>query len=247
MDNERPCLFQEIKELGQQISGPWLLVGDFNSIKYPQERSTYNISANKALFNDSIREVSIQEIPLLDCSFTWSNLQSPPVHSILDRFFINASWDDILPDCNLISLPRTTSDHFPLRLEVASSIPKPNVFRYYNVWKFKPGFKDLVASHWPLEPVHSDVAGSLGSKLKTLRKKVEIWKKSLQPDRAHLNAANQTLELIDWIEELCQLSTLELTFRSILKKKISSLIQLVAIIARQIGKVTWCVLGDENT
>jgi hypothetical protein len=33
----------------------------------------------------------------------------------------------------------------------------------------------------------------------------------------------------------------------ILKKRISSLIHLVAIAGRQVGKLTWCVLGDEDT
>jgi hypothetical protein len=35
-------------------------------------------------------------------------------------------------------------------------------------------------------------------------------------------------------------------FRTILKKKIAQVIQILAISARQIGKVTWCVLGDED-
>jgi hypothetical protein len=52
---------------------------------------------------------------------------------------------------------------------------------------------------------------------------------------------------MDWIEEKCPLSPLELAFRNILKRKISSLIHLVTITARQLGKVTWCVLGDEDS
>jgi hypothetical protein len=95
--------------------------------------------------------------------------------------------------------------------------------------------------------VHVDVAGSLVSKLKTLREKAKKWKKTLQPDRAYLNVTNQTLALIDWIEESRLLSPLDLTFKTILKRKISSLIHLVAVTPRQIGKVTWCILGDEDT
>jgi hypothetical protein len=57
--------------------------------------STHHISLNETLFNDTIRDVAIQELPRLDHTFTWSNMQSPPpplVHSN------NALWDDILPD-----------------------------------------------------------------------------------------------------------------------------------------------------
>jgi hypothetical protein len=57
----------------------------------------------------------------------------------------------------------------------------------------------------------------------------------------------QTLDLLDRLEEYCELSQVESVFRDILKRKISSLIHLVAVTARQIGKVTWCVLGVEDT
>jgi hypothetical protein len=60
--------------------------------------------------------------------FTWSKMQLSPVHIKLDRGFINVPWDDIFSDSTLISLPRTTSDHFPLKLEISTNIPKPNVF-----------------------------------------------------------------------------------------------------------------------
>jgi hypothetical protein len=65
--------------------------------------------------------------------------------------------------------------------------------------------------------MHVDAAGSLISKLKTLREKMKTWKKSLQP-----------------------------AFRNILERKIS-LIHMVTITAKQIGKVTWCILRDEDS
>jgi hypothetical protein len=239
--------FHEIRDLEQLIDGPWLLAGDFNAVRYPLERSSFHISPNESLFNDIIRDTVLQELPLLDRSYTWSNMQSPLIHSKLDKVFINALWDEFLPDSSLHSLPRTTSDHFSLIIEISSDIPKPNVFRYYNIWKNKAGFKELLSSFWSPTLVHLDAAGSLVGKLKILWEKARTWKKSLLPDRAHLNIAKQTLNLLDWIEEKHPLAPLELVFRSILKRKISSLIHSVAVTARQIGKVTWCVLGNEDS
>jgi retron-type reverse transcriptase len=57
----------------------------------------------------------------------------------------------------------------------------------------------------------------------------------------------KTLDLLDWIEERRMLTSLEASFRNILKRKIAFLIHLIAIAARQIGKVTWCTLGDEDS
>jgi hypothetical protein len=62
-----------------------------------------------------------------------------------------------------------------------------------------------------------------------------------------LAIAKKALDIMDWIEERRRLTTLELTFTSILKRKIAHLIHVMTIAARQIGKVIWCVLGDEDT
>jgi hypothetical protein len=145
LDESRPEFFQELKEIAEQINGPWLLAGDFNAIRAPHERSTLHMSQNENLFDYLIRDLTLQEIPLLDRNFTWSNMQQPPILSKLDRVCINPDWDSILPNCSVISLPRTTSDHFPLKIEVSTAIPKPHIFRYCNNWKYKNGFRDVVS------------------------------------------------------------------------------------------------------
>jgi hypothetical protein len=40
--------------------------------------STHHISLNETLFNDTIRDVAIQELPRLDHTFTWRKRQPPP-------------------------------------------------------------------------------------------------------------------------------------------------------------------------
>jgi hypothetical protein len=74
---------------------------------------------NECLFNETI-----QEIPLLDRNFTWSNMQNPPILSKLDRIFINSPWDSILPISSASSLPRTTSDHFPIKNRNINQYPE---------------------------------------------------------------------------------------------------------------------------
>jgi exonuclease III len=247
LDEERPSFFLELKELADQIQGPWLLVGDFNFIRNPHERSTLHMSQNELLFNETIWDLSLQELSLQDQNFTWSNMQASPTLSKLDRVLINVPWDSLLPNSTVSSLPHTTSDHFPLLIKILIHIQTPQIFYYYNNWKLKPGFKDLVSTAWAPVPNQNDVVGRIVSKTKLLRQKAKEWKKTLKPDRTHLENAKRVLDLIDWIEERRYLSNLEFVFRSILKRKIAHLIQIVAMAARQIGKVTWCVLGDEDT
>jgi endonuclease/exonuclease/phosphatase family metal-dependent hydrolase len=72
------------------------------------------------------------EVPLLDRSFTWSNKRSNPTLERLDHVFINLNWDAMLPGTTLSSLTRSTSDHVPLKIEIATSIPKSLIFRFEN-------------------------------------------------------------------------------------------------------------------
>jgi hypothetical protein len=174
-------------------------------------------------------------------------MQIPPILSKLDRVLIDPGWNDSFPNTTVNSLPRTTSDHYPLKIETTSNIPRYQVFRYYNNWPLKPGFKELVSSVWSDTPPKSDAVGTLVVKIKILCQKAKVWKKSLLPDRSHLNNAKRALNLMDWIEDQRALSHIETVFRNLLKRKIADLIHLVAIPARQIGKVAWCVLGDEDS
>jgi hypothetical protein len=95
----------------------------------------------------------------------------------------------LLPYSTVSSLPRTTSDHFPLLIEISTHILTPQIFRYYNNWKLKPGFKDLVSAAWAPVSNQNDAVGRIVSKTKLLRQKVKEWKKTLKQDRAHLENA----------------------------------------------------------
>jgi hypothetical protein len=203
--------------------------------------------SNENLFKETIWDLSLQEVPLLDREFMWCNMQSPPILIKLDRVLIDPGWNDSFPNTTVHSLSRTTLDHYPLKIETTSNILRSQVFRYCNNWPLKPGFKELVSSLWSDTPPKSDATGTLVVKIKILRKKAKVWKKSLLPDRSHLNNAKRALDLMDWIEDQRALSHIEKVFRNLLKRKIVDLIHLVAIAARQIGKVAWCVLGDEDS
>jgi hypothetical protein len=55
------------------------------------------------------------------------------------------------------------------------------------------------------------------------------------------------LAFFDWLEEGRPLSQLEVFFRSMVRQKIEDLVHIIAVAARQRGKINWCVLGDEDT
>ena len=63
----------------------WLIVGDFNLIRKPEDRNREGGDINEMyLFNEAISALGIVELPLLGRYLTWTNKQTPPLMERLD-------------------------------------------------------------------------------------------------------------------------------------------------------------------
>lgn len=128
---------------------PWVLLGDFNMIRSLDERSNNNFGAHlAAAFNNTIRALTMQEIPLSDHRFTWSNKQQNPVLAKLDRFLINNAWGAKLQATSAAPWDSSISDHTPILLTASTTIPRPCLFRFNNHWTHHPSFKEIMQSTW---------------------------------------------------------------------------------------------------
>ncbi|PNT64533.1 hypothetical protein BRADI_4g29894v3 [Brachypodium distachyon] len=71
---EKQAFFDELASVAQLATGHWALIGDFNLILRPSDRSNLNFNASEAArFADCINSLNLLEIPLLGRSFTWTN------------------------------------------------------------------------------------------------------------------------------------------------------------------------------
>jgi len=71
-----------LKTVADSIHGAWLIFGDFNLIRSPNEKSNDNFNSTEAgWFNEFISELGLQDIPLLDRLYTWSNNHDSPTLS----------------------------------------------------------------------------------------------------------------------------------------------------------------------
>ncbi|XP_071685001.1 uncharacterized protein [Lolium perenne] len=149
---DRACredFLSEMRSLSDLDPDAWLLVGDFNIARYASDRNNDNFDAGAAeSLNDLVDELALQELPLLDRRFTWTNSRADPTLVRLDRAFINLAWGARLFNSTLHSLVRNTSDHVPLLLTASSRAPKSQIFRYEKTWAFSPEYRALVASVW---------------------------------------------------------------------------------------------------
>jgi hypothetical protein len=88
-EEEKRDFITELRSLAVQISHPWILLGDFNLIRWLVDRSDDMRSFGlMSEVNDFIMDLELIDVPLQNRSFTWSNKRADPTFSKIDWVFI---------------------------------------------------------------------------------------------------------------------------------------------------------------
>jgi len=238
----------DLLELQPQITGPWVLIGDFNLIRCATEKSTGNLDTTLcSLFNNTLDSLGVVELPLLDRLYTWSNKRADPVLARLDRAFVNMEQCSSYPNTTLTSLVRSTSDHTPLLITISSTIPKSPLFRFENAWLLQPTFLPSVLPAWQEAPPHADAAGQLASCLKMTRAAAKVWNRRYRAPPALIPNCKFLIMLLDYLEETRNLSPQESAVRHMCQERLAQAIKEKAAYSKQRGKRKAIREGDSNT
>lgn len=199
--SEKTRFLDELASLARDVSGPWLIFGDFNLTRTPSDKNKGPFNFHEAnLFNEMINNVGLIEIPLVERAYTWSNKRENPTLVRLDRCLVNLDWDDSFPNTCLASLTRDASDHVPLLLTASTTIPKGGCFRFENSWHrhqaFKESMRSVIASTINGRPGKSFIA-----RLKSCRKAGRNWARRLRPINQRENDTKVLLDALDRLEE----------------------------------------------
>jgi exonuclease III len=245
----REEFFDELRGLGALCHGPWLIAGDFNVARWPDDRSGGVFDANLAAsFNTVVDELLLQELPLLDRRFTWSNMRDQPTMVRLDRAFINLAWASVLCNTTLASATRVTSDHVPLIVSASSRVPVSSVFRYEKGWALDTGFRSLVEHVWQRRCNQlQDPAARLARKLKWVRAESKKWARAKRKPDAVIVSCRAIIQLLDMLEEIRWLSAAESILRRLVKEHLARQLKIKSLYWRQRYSIRYCRLGDENT
>jgi exonuclease III len=112
----------------------WLVMGDFNLIRCPENRNRPGDNVNEMLlFNDVISHLDLVEVPLKNRAFTWSNMQSNCLLEKLDWIFTSSSWTLTFPNTLAHAISHATSNHVPYVAQMDSIVPKSSIFRFENI------------------------------------------------------------------------------------------------------------------
>jgi exonuclease III len=116
-DLEKRMFIRELRGIKQEAREQWLILGDFNLIYKSQDKN--NGRVNRQLmtrFRRALNFLEVKEIELVGRKYTWSNGQSNPTLSRIDRAFCTIPWEDLYFNPILQPLSSSISDHCPLLL-----------------------------------------------------------------------------------------------------------------------------------
>ena len=138
---DREVFWEELGSIKGLWSDPWCVGGDFNMIRYPEERRRGGeLSASMRRFTEVVEDLELRDYPLQGGLFTWRGGLNNQSQSRLDRFLVTDEWDRMFNGAKQGILAKPVSDHFPILLEGGGLKRGPSPFRFENMWLEERGF-----------------------------------------------------------------------------------------------------------
>lgn len=150
--SDRRKLWDELRMgLGLVGNQPWIIVGDFNAVRWQQDKSdpTSFDSASAGEFNCCLEDIGIGPW------FTWSNKRLGNDHcsSRIDRALVNSQWQFDFTESAATVLVPGISDHCPILISILPYRGGRKPFKFFNFWMNHQKFPSLLYQSWsdPLE------------------------------------------------------------------------------------------------
>jgi len=149
----RSSLWNHLSTLNQNISGPWMLIGDFNETLLPSDQrgGIFNQS-RAATFSTFMDNYQLLDITTIGGRYTWhrNNNDLRILSKKLDIGLANVSWRIAFPETFVEILCRLHSDHNPILLRFGG-LPLargPRPFRFEAAWIDHEEYANLVDKAW---------------------------------------------------------------------------------------------------
>ncbi|GJR88455.1 putative RNA-directed DNA polymerase [Tanacetum coccineum] len=229
----------------------WVLLGDFNVILEPSERSFGYIGITFGMeeFRSCVSKIEVCNLVMFGLQFTWNKSPLSPNGLLkkLDRIMCNMGFLDKFPNANVIFLPFVCSYHAPSILSIPNVVgPKPKPFKFAIFLSLKAEFLPLVKSVWNVK-VPGHVMFSLASKIKMLKKPLRKLKFA-QGDLAE--KVNVLKDRLCKVQEVMVREPFNAEIRAeevVALKAYISVVKDEELFLKQRSNITWLSEGDFNT
>ncbi|GJS32598.1 RNA-directed DNA polymerase, eukaryota [Tanacetum coccineum] len=238
-----------ISSLIARWNGDCLVMGDFNEVRYMEERwgSIFNVHGANA-FNTFISSSGLTDVQLEGYSFTWTHPSAAKM-SKLDRFLVSDGLLSSFLHISVICLDRHLLDHRPILLRELISDFGAIPFWFYHSWFGLSGFEQMVTNTWN-SIVLDDNNGMIRfkKKLQMLKKEIRVWVTDFKRQQVgHINDLKSKLSDIDKLLDQGKVTDDILLSRMETMKHLHDVQSLNNHVNIQKAKVRWAIEGDENT
>ncbi|XP_077226456.1 uncharacterized protein LOC143859720 [Tasmannia lanceolata] len=151
--SSRRVLWEDIRLIASGHSENWIVLGDFNTTRFSDERFGGALPVSKDLedFNNCIIDCSLTDLKALGSQFSWNNKSRSNNLKLrtLDRALVNHDWINSFPLSTAQFLPPGLSDHAPIvvNLQNHQSLgAKPFIF--HNMWTEDISIFPIVEKAW---------------------------------------------------------------------------------------------------
>ncbi|XP_021999460.1 uncharacterized protein LOC110896386 [Helianthus annuus] len=242
-------LWEELTVIINNTDGFWIIGGDFNAVRYHEERRNCVFKPSCANnFNSFVFEAGLFEFDMRGMQFTW-RFENGNKLSKLDRFLVNSEFLNGWPEARVQALPCLWSDHCPIILISKSVNFGSCPFRIFNSWLVKEGFTEVVeeaCNEFSSTGYPPDVA--LIKKLGHVRGRIKEWRdKMIQKEGEARRIAGVELEELESILDSRDLIKEEEWNLAENKKTIAEMEFAKVMDLRQRSRVRWAKDGDENS
>ena len=132
--HEKSKLWNELLSLKSSILATWILMGDFNVVRRPEERiNSVCCPISASVFNQFIYRGEFIDLKMGGQRFTFFKTQGAKL-SKLDRILVCNHFSTTFPLASCEALDRDLSDHSPIVLRTRGDDFGPPPFKLYNSW-----------------------------------------------------------------------------------------------------------------
>ncbi|GAV83750.1 LOW QUALITY PROTEIN: Exo_endo_phos domain-containing protein/DUF4283 domain-containing protein/UBN2 domain-containing protein, partial [Cephalotus follicularis] len=170
---ERRDLWANLVHLSERLkSTPWVIFGDFNVSRSPNEHSGGRPVLSKAMreFGECIKKCELEDLRQAGCFFSWSNKRAgvEAVSKKLDRAMGNWGFKEFNHVQALFPTPGI-SDHSPCIIQFKKArLSGSRPFKYLNILVSHPDFLDAVRQVWS-QTMEDTPLEAVGKKLRMLK------------------------------------------------------------------------------
>ncbi|KAJ0445701.1 putative RNA-directed DNA polymerase [Helianthus annuus] len=244
----RRALWAEILGVRNSVEGLWVMMGDFNEVRYASERMNSEfIEANADAFNQFILSAGLVEFNMGGGSFTYISENGKKL-SKLDRFLVCLGFREQWPNATVLALDRVASDHRPIVLSTVQSDFGHIPFRFFNSWFEYSGFLEFVLQQCRLFSFSGPADLAFAIKLRWLKNKIKAWMKVEKVNKEGIyGEKKKRLANIENMAEERLLLEGELAERAECRSYMAEFDRIKQLDLKQKSRTKWALEGDENS